>query len=524
MAQLRFSAVLLILVLLAPGLAAPADARVLQVTKTADTLDGACDHDCSLREAVAAANANTNTSSNTHADTILIPAGLYELTRAGAGDDLNATGDLDLWGNVHLLGAGADQTILDGRHLDRVLHATNHGHVEIAGVTVRNGNALANPRPDLPLLATGGGILGRDVVVWRSWITGNQASWGGGIYSSVTAAVHESTVSGNSAQRSGGGIAALGVTLDNSTVSGNQAEYGGGLIAADGALTVANSTIAGNSARVAGGGLVTSDDGVVVGPQPLVPVGLGFHHSILAGNTALAGPDCLATVVSQGYNLIGSNQGCDVRPGKPDQAGTAAAPLDPQLAPLGFYGGPTPTRVPLDGSPAIDRGSPANATTVSCQGRDQRGRNRPAGARCDIGAVERVETCLTSGATLCLADRFEVTATWTIPGVASGPGRPANLSRDTGTFWFFDPANLELTVKVLDGCGVNGHYWAFVSGLTDLPVTVTVRDTHTGQGARTYTNPAGTPFKTQLDTAAFSCVNTSEPAAAAQANDFETKE
>ena len=37
--------------------ALPAQAAVFRVTKTADTLDGVCDDDCSLREAVVAANA-----------------------------------------------------------------------------------------------------------------------------------------------------------------------------------------------------------------------------------------------------------------------------------------------------------------------------------------------------------------------------------------------------------------------------------------------------------------------------------
>ncbi|HYU58187.1 MAG TPA: CSLREA domain-containing protein [Actinomycetota bacterium] len=40
-----------------------------EVTKTADTYDGACDGDCSLREAVVAANDRSG------ADVIVVPAG-----------------------------------------------------------------------------------------------------------------------------------------------------------------------------------------------------------------------------------------------------------------------------------------------------------------------------------------------------------------------------------------------------------------------------------------------------------------
>jgi CSLREA domain-containing protein len=60
------------------------------VTKTADTSDGTCDADCSLREAITAANANAGV------DTVSIPAGTYTFTLAGAAENSNATGDYDI--------------------------------------------------------------------------------------------------------------------------------------------------------------------------------------------------------------------------------------------------------------------------------------------------------------------------------------------------------------------------------------------------------------------------------------------
>ncbi len=500
--------IVLLCALLAAAL--PAQARVFQVTKTADTLDGVCDHDCSLREAVSAANSGTG------ADTILVPAGLYALTREGANEDRNATGDLDIEGSLHLLGAGADKTILDGRGLDRVLDAdgSDIGHLEVADVTIRNGKVPRSPHhPNHPTY--GGGIEAHDVVVWRSWVTGNQADNGGGIFGYLNVVVNESTVSGNSAE-AGGGIYMVEGIINNSTISGNHAtEAGGGFVAVPTGATVSNSTITGNSALVAGGGYIGFDEGSYPsgGSGPDVRGGLGFRNSILAGNSAPNGPDCRGELSSEGYNLIGDGRGCTAFGNiKTDQYGTAQAPLDPLLVPLGFYGGPTPTHALRAGSRAIDKGSlPTSPLEAAfCQGLDQRGRNRPADGdgdgevRCDVGAVERVESCLTTGTTLCLADRFEVTAVWSIPGKVTGLGQPANISRDTGTFWFVDPKNLELTAKLLDGCGVNGHFWAFISGLTDLAVTVTVRDTRTDR-SRTYTNPAGTAFQTKLDTAAFPC-------------------
>ncbi len=80
----------------------PVEAATLTVTKGADTNDGVCDADCSLREAIGAANAAFG------ADTVELPAGTYTLNLAGAGED--ATGDLDITGDLTINGAGAAAT------------------------------------------------------------------------------------------------------------------------------------------------------------------------------------------------------------------------------------------------------------------------------------------------------------------------------------------------------------------------------------------------------------------------------
>src|SRR5205807_2430480 len=85
------------------------------VTKTADTNDSVCDSDCSLREAIVAANGNGQ------ADMIAVPAGTYHLTIAGAGEEAAATGDLDITSDMTIIGAGATSTIIDATGLgDRV--------------------------------------------------------------------------------------------------------------------------------------------------------------------------------------------------------------------------------------------------------------------------------------------------------------------------------------------------------------------------------------------------------------------
>ena len=75
------------------------------------------------------------------------------------------------------------------------------------------------------------------------------------------------------------------------------------------------------------------------------------------------------------------------------------------------------------------------------------------------------------------------------------------LTGDTGTFWFFNSANLELVVKVLDGRGINGHYWVFYGALSNVDYTIAVSDTDTG-AVRTYHNPQGV-MASVADTEAF---------------------
>lgn len=99
--------------------------------------------------------------------------------------------------------------------------------------------------------------------------------------------------------------------------------------------------------------------------------------------------------------------------------------------------------------------------------------------------------CVADDFTLCLtAGRFEVTATFTSPGAIPAPAHAAPLVADTGTFWFFDPDNIEVVVKVLDACSFADRFWVFAGGLTNVEVELSVRDTASGQ-SRTYRNPAG---------------------------------
>lgn len=123
------------------------------------------------------------------------------------------------------------------------------------------------------------------------------------------------------------------------------------------------------------------------------------------------------------------------------------------------------------------------------------------------GAIRgQIDGCVADQNTLCLLDgRFAVTADWVAPPgstFGSGPGNAVRLSADSGTFWFFQPDNAELIVKMRNACTFNDHFWVFASGLTNVEVTLTVTDTRTNT-QRTYFNPQGDPFPAIQDTRAF---------------------
>lgn len=110
--------------------------------------------------------------------------------------------------------------------------------------------------------------------------------------------------------------------------------------------------------------------------------------------------------------------------------------------------------------------------------------------------------CAPDHDTLCLrGGRFAVEATVDTPGLQRR-ARVRLLSYGSGALYFFESGNPELFVKVLDGCGFNGHHWLFVSGLTDLAVTLRVFRVASGE-VRVVRNPQGRAFPSLQDIRAF---------------------
>jgi parallel beta-helix repeat protein len=235
-------------------------------------------------------------------------------------------------------------------------------------------------------------VFGATTTLTDCTVSGNTSTAdGGGIFSNAaTVTLTDCTVSGNTATGAGGGIASVGfgaatLTLTDSTVSGNTAASGGGIYnAGAGTATLNGCTVSGNTATGNGGGIDNT--------APAASFTLA--NTIVAGNTAPAGPDADGPFSSLGFNLIGKT---DASTGwvKTDLTGTTAKPLNADLGALANNGGPTLTMLPLPGSPATGHGSvalvPKGITT------DQRGLPRILGGKTDIGAVELQKTSVVIG-------------------------------------------------------------------------------------------------------------------------------
>jgi CSLREA domain-containing protein len=396
-----------------PLVSATVSATTYTVTKTDDTHDLVCAADCSLREAIVAANGTSEV------DTVMVPAGTYTFTLSGADEDFAATGDLDITTSVIITGAGPETTIIDAAGLDRVFNLVYSGiTVTISGVTITGGAGVMS----------GGGVSinGSTLILSDCRVIDNHVTdSGGGIGASSTSSVtieNGSMIADNSAvDNCGGGITLYqaDLTVTDSTVSGNSGWCAGGLWIQQADATITGSTISGNSATGAvGRGAGLSVHGATPTEVALINTTIVNNHSAgMAGAVEIAGagvvsmnsvtlhgnssgtteaPDIMVdgsseltltntlvsdscsvdgTVISGGANLESPGDTCGL---------TAEDDLhvtDAMLFGPGDFGGVTRTVMPTPESPAVDQGA-------SCSGVDQRGLPRPVGP-CDIGAVER---------------------------------------------------------------------------------------------------------------------------------------
>lgn len=377
-----------------------------QTTITVDTFADAIDTsgDCSLREAIIAANTNTSVdgcAAGTGDDRILLAAGTYTLTISGQEEQAAMTGDLDITAVETLIiqGAGAVSTTIDGGAVDRIFEIIpSESRVTISDLTIQNGRVNTGQG--------GGAILNRGILTLTNTIIQNNqvegstsADIGGAICNGCETGIGSltivsSTIRSNSADRGGAIFSNDQLTITNSSIISNSARAGAGLLnfaAPEDRATLINTTFSGNSASNNSGGILNSGGLLAITNSTIAnnsaPLGAGIYvgagevsllNTIIAGNRNGANCSHSGTAIfnSNGFNLS-SDSSC------PTEAEGDLNDIDPLLGPLGDYGGPTPTHSLSFLSPAIDA-----ARDSECPGSDQRGVPRPQGSRCDIGAFE----------------------------------------------------------------------------------------------------------------------------------------
>jgi hypothetical protein len=279
----------------------------------------------------------------------------------------------------------SNTALLDGGGLHSSSYLTMTNSRLEQNIAGQNGGALyvytGTATLDQSVLAGNGALVGGAVVLRRGAL--NLAT---------------SLVEGNTAEKDGGGIAndGGGVTLDRVTLSGNQAHYdGGGYFETGfpGWVALTNVTLSGNTAGSTGGAIksfnpltathVTIANNVSGAPGAFYRAGVDptnyrLVNVLLAHNTLEGAPSNCYGPAGTSVSSLSDDATCAVGGGS-----NALLPLGP-LQVNGYLGGvPLPTHLPLQGSAAIDAGA-----GQYCPPTDQRGAARPAGAACDVGAVE----------------------------------------------------------------------------------------------------------------------------------------
>ncbi len=139
------------------------------------------------------------------------------------------------------------------------------------------------------------------------------------------------------------------------------------------------------------------------------------------------------------------------------------------------------------------------------------------------GTVELVEPpprgsmtdCTPAGPVARLSGDYDLRMCFETPsGVQMDASNYHLESAASGLAYFFDRDNVEVLVKVLDGCAINGHRWAFVAPVTDLAFNLEIVERSTGRRF-THRNPKGRTAAPRSDTAAFPCEHGAGEAAGA---------
>lgn len=306
----------------------PTYGATFTVNSTADEVDnnpgdGVCataGGTCTLRAAVQEANALAGV------DTIDLPAGTFLLQLTGIGEDLAATGDLDITEGLTINGAGSDATIIDGLGADRIFH--------VIAVDVQFNNvALINGDPGT---AAGGAINhtggASNMTLANVRVAGNRAGLGGGLHHNAGAlTVQGCRFEDNNGSGGGGGIFKVNTgqmsISDSQFVSNSTTGPGGAVfytnLGADD-VNIANSTFSQNDAFADGGAVsVVSGSGSLTISGSLFEFSLAFSTGgavsyngsmnvtltdcrFISNTTISVGGGCFVATGAGNFNISGS--------------------------------------------------------------------------------------------------------------------------------------------------------------------------------------------------------------------------
>lgn len=348
---------------------AAAQAATFTVTKTADTDDGACNADCSLREAFSAATASGS--------------GVLHRIEFSAFFDTPRTIALtqiiynDFALQVEIIGRGNHNVTL-------TTAAGNIGGLFRLGIesarfyNLRFANAVKTDS-----FQDGGAAInaigkGNPLVIENCVFENNMTNREGGAIHvrGISLTVKDSTFRNNESVEGGGAISSrFGVAISNSTFTGNQAPLGAAILSESFGSTIANSTFSANHST-------TNPFGS--GNNIIFAYGiLNLTNVTVAGNTGAASGAAVEAQLFAEINLTNSivSQNPLGNLINVTQTGPNLIGGSPLLGTLAFNGGETETHALLAGSPAIDAGN--SVLTI-----DQRGALRPQNGNPDLGAFE----------------------------------------------------------------------------------------------------------------------------------------
>lgn len=217
-----------LLVMLISFVPAQVEAATYIVDSFVDELDGNCggDGDCSLRDAIKAANDNPGD------DIVSVPLGTFSITISGD-EDVNASGDFDISDNVTITGAGAASTVIRAgtsriNGIDRIFHVQSGATVVLDGVTVQYGRG--------DVASHHGGCINNagNLTVRNSIVDNCEVKLGGDgglIYSTGSLVIDNATLSNGWSSDLGGGVYATSMSIQNgASFTGNEGKnHGGGI-------------------------------------------------------------------------------------------------------------------------------------------------------------------------------------------------------------------------------------------------------------------------------------------------------